>query len=74
MTGRPVIGSLMIRAFEVFPLRGCQHDPILLDGNVERIAGANAELAAKRSGKNDLAFGGDPGLHGKTILPQNWIF
>ena len=25
----------------VFSLRGCEHDSILLDGNIERIAGAN---------------------------------
>jgi hypothetical protein len=36
-----------------------------------RIASLNAKLAPKRPRKNNLSFSRNPGLHGKTILPQS---
>jgi len=48
---------------------GCEDNSAGLDVGVERIAGANTEPAPEWSWKNDLTFGGDLGLHGKTILP-----
>jgi hypothetical protein len=53
----------------VFPLWGCQHNPAILEGNIEGIARSYAEPAANRLGKYDLALRGNLGLHGKTILP-----
>jgi hypothetical protein len=49
------------------PLRR-EHNAPSFDVNVEGIASLNSELTTKSAGKNDLPFGGDPGLHGKTIL------
>src|SRR5438552_19173254 len=45
-----------------------QHNPPVLYIGVQRITCTNVEPAAKGAWKNDLAFGGDFGLHGKTIL------
>ena len=68
-TVNPVKGSSIMRAWYFrFFWRG-KHNAVPFDGNVERIAGANAEPAAKRSGKHDLTLGGNTRLHGKTILP-----
>ncbi len=37
---------------------------------VQQVARMYAESAANRAGQNNLSFGGNSGLHGKTILPQ----
>jgi hypothetical protein len=49
-------------------LRG-EDDATVFYVGVERVTGADIEATAERAGKNNLAFGGDFGLHGKTILP-----
>ena len=36
----------------------------------EGITGTNTQPAPNRTGKHDLTFGGNSGLHGKTILPR----
>jgi hypothetical protein len=56
---------------------GCQNNASSFDVGIERIAGENTEPATKQARKHNLAFGGDPGFHGKTILPPplpavNW--
>lgn len=48
----------------------CQDNPTVRDLRIKRIAGTNIQLSSHRAGKNDLSFGRDRGLHGKTILPQ----
>jgi hypothetical protein len=35
---------------------------------IERIAGPKSQFVADATGENDLTFGGNLGLHGKTIL------
>ena len=50
-------------------LAGGKDDAAVFYVGVERVAGAEIEATAERAGKNDLVFGGDFGLHGKTILP-----
>jgi len=52
-----------------FPARR-QHNSAILDVGVQGITCPNVESAAERTGKNDLPFGGNLGLHGKTILPD----
>ena len=50
-----------------FPSRR-QDYATVFDANIEYIAGANAQLAAKRQGQYNSTFGGNPNLHGKPIL------
>jgi hypothetical protein len=45
-------------------------DASRLDFGIEGITGANTQPAPNRTGKHDLTFGGNSGLHGKTILPR----
>src|SRR6187551_1354445 len=45
-----------------------QNNASRLNADLHRIAGLNAKLAPKRPRKNNLAFGRNFGLHGKTIL------
>ena len=54
----------------MLPLPGGRQDnaSVLYIG-VQGIACTNIQAAAKWTRKNDLAFGGNLGLHGKTILP-----
>jgi hypothetical protein len=52
-----------------FPARR-QHNSASLDIGVQGIPCPNVESAAERTGKNNLPFGGNLGLHGKTILPD----
>jgi hypothetical protein len=47
-----------------------EHNTLSFHIDIERIARANSEPAPQRPGKNDLAFSGNSGLHGKTILPR----
>jgi hypothetical protein len=49
---------------------GSQKYAPALDVDIKRIAGAKAKLAAEGLRKNDLTFGGNLGLHRKTILPS----
>lgn len=46
-----------------------QNDTFALDLGIERIARLQPQPPTNRAGQNDLAFGGNFGLHGKTILP-----
>jgi hypothetical protein len=48
-----------------------EHNTLSFHLDIERITRANSQPAPKRPGKNDLAFGGDSRLHGKTILPPH---
>jgi hypothetical protein len=52
-----------------FPARR-QHNSAILDLGVQRIPRLNVEAAAERAWQNNLPFGGNLGLHGKTILPD----
>ena len=57
----------------VWPLLpGRQYNPSTIDAGVQWITGANAEPATQRAWENNLPFGRNFGLHGKTILPC-WI-
>lgn len=46
-----------------------QDDPTIFNVGLEGITRLEIESPPQRAGKNDLAFGGELGLHGKTILP-----
>src|SRR5439155_15750189 len=48
----------------------CKDDSLAFHADVERIARANSEAAAKLAGQNDLALRGDARLHGKTDLTR----
>src|SRR5271155_2034437 len=52
-----------------FLARG-QNDPSIFNIRIEGVAWPKTEPTPQRAGKNDLAFGRDLGLHGKTILPR----
>jgi len=51
-------------------LSGDQDDSPFLHPGIERVAGSKAQFSPDRTGNNNLPFAGDPGLHGKNILPQ----
>jgi hypothetical protein len=61
----------MMRTFFERRLRGGQNDTAALDAGIEGVTGAKSQFAADRAGENDLPFGGELGLHGKTILPDS---
>jgi hypothetical protein len=46
-----------------------QYNTAIFYIGVQRISGANIQTTAEGPGKYDLSFGGNSGLHGKTILP-----
>ena len=47
-----------------------QDDTSRLDFGIEGVPGADTQPAENWTGKDDPPFSGNPGLHGKTILPD----
>src|SRR5215470_2863380 len=57
-----------LRVSGMFPA-WTEHNPSINDVRVQRVSLSDAEPAAQRTWKDDLAFGGNFSLHSKTILP-----
>ena len=83
--GKTCVAALLVRALRVQGVdadaglldarrKAGEDDALALDGGFERVARMQAELAPDGAGENDLAFAGNFGLHGKTVLPCEAYF
>lgn len=53
-------------------MTGSKDDLPAFDAGVEGIAGAKPELPPDRNWNDHLSLAGDPGLHGRNILPDEF--